>query len=55
MPKPLCPEQPAKRWFPSRIEAQKFATSIEYEHGYKLRAYQCPACLGWHLTSQEAA
>ena len=54
MPKPLCAKTPDKRWFASEREARAHALWIEWELGNRLRAYECPDCGGWHLTTKAA-
>lgn len=40
----------AKRSYPSEHSAKKAADIIE-RHGKRLRAYRCPTCHNFHLTS----
>ncbi|WP_234305878.1 hypothetical protein [Nocardiopsis alba] len=52
------PRRCGKRWFRDSISAELALAAIRH-HGsdrsdrMPRRAYECPACKGWHLTSQE--
>jgi hypothetical protein len=37
--------------FDTEVQAQAAATVAEYQHGVKLKAYQCRYCGLWHLSS----
>lgn len=53
------PRRCGKRWFRDRISAELALAAIHHhgdDRSEKLprRAYECPACKGWHLTSKGA-
>lgn len=49
-PKSLCLN---KRWYHSKEQAERKMTEIIIKSKINLtRAYQCPYCKGWHLTSK---
>jgi hypothetical protein len=39
--------------FDTRSQAEATATVAAYQHGTKLKAYQCSYCDLWHLSSNE--
>jgi hypothetical protein len=49
------PEKPCadKLAFNSKKEAKAAATTLEYQRGTKLKAYECRYCNLWHLSSQQ--
>ena len=46
-----CPS--GKITYPSLRWAEKFAQQVNRTHRHRVRAYFCPECGGWHLTSQK--
>lgn len=48
----LCPTHPEKRRFRSREEANDAARYQRRKVGHIVRAYDCPACGGHHLTKR---
>lgn len=43
-----------KRRFESEQDAMDFVPSRPQWEGLSMRAYLCPDCKGWHLSSQKA-
>lgn len=53
-PKPKCPEY-GKVCFPTELEAVSAIAGITRDPRDRkkpVRAYKCPACASWHLTSR---
>jgi hypothetical protein len=48
-----CPS--GKVGYPSVRAACAKAQHIRHQSKKRLRAYECPWCAGWHLTSQKGA
>lgn len=41
-----------KRRYLTKAQAKNGASRVGKEHGKELRAYRCPRCRGYHLTSK---
>ena len=48
---PFCQEH-GKLRFATRKTAKRTGKALAHEHKKKYRVYRCPACGGWHLTTQ---
>ncbi|MFC9086330.1 hypothetical protein [Nocardiopsis dassonvillei] len=57
-PRAARPRSCGKRWFKDQVSAQLALATIrrygrDRSNRMPRRAYECPSCKGWHLTSQE--